>query len=183
MEMFNPGQNFNTLNRVEISSTLNSKLPFKKAIQLHAGISTRYTEFKFQLGLGNPRWNCNQGWKFKNFHIIDILSNPEWKFYTTHAWIFCLYLKKIKITTSQARFKWTMVNLSIFCYELLQRIWQFILKIPLYWILINNGCKDLKLWYTTLTCWSITNFNFLLTAGFFVLICFAMFSVMSSYFH
>ena len=144
MEIFNPGQNFNTLNRVEISSTLNSKLPFKKAIQLHAGISTRYTEFKFQLGLGNPRWSCNQGWKFKNFHIIDILSNPEWKFYTTHAWIFCLYLKKIKITTSQARFKWTMVNLSIFCYELLQRIWQFILKIPLYWILINNGCKDLK---------------------------------------
>ena len=54
-----------------------------------------------------------------------------------------------------------------------RRIWQFICKILIleYWLTMaariwsNNG--DISL-----TCWSITNFNFLLTATIFVLICF-----------
>ena len=49
MEIFNP------LNRVEISSQLNSKLLFKMTLQLHVKISTRYTELKFKLGLAKPR--------------------------------------------------------------------------------------------------------------------------------
>ena len=58
-----------------------------------------------------------------------------------------------------------MINLSILCYEMFRRIWQFICKILIleYWLTMAD---------ITLTCWSITNFNFLLTAAIFVLICF-----------
>ena len=94
MEIFKPGWNFISLNRVEISSWLNSKLLFKMTLELHVEISTRYTELKFQLGLANSRWNFNPGWKFQIFHIMDIFSNPGWKFDTTHAWIPCLFFKK-----------------------------------------------------------------------------------------
>ena len=98
MEIFKPGWNFNSLNRVEISSWLNSKLFFKMTLQLHEKISTRSTELKFQLYLAKPRWNFNPGWKFQIFHIIDIFSNPGWKFDTTHAWTPCLFfLKKFSI--------------------------------------------------------------------------------------
>ena len=55
MEIFNPGWNFNSLNRVEISSWLNSKLLFKMTLQLHVKISTRYTDLKFELGLAKLR--------------------------------------------------------------------------------------------------------------------------------
>ena len=95
MKIFNPGWNFNSLNWVEISSRLNSKLPFKVALQLHVKISTQYTELKFQLGLANPRWNFNPGWKFQNFHIIDIFFSPGWKFETTHS-EFLVYILKNK---------------------------------------------------------------------------------------
>ena len=76
MEIFSPGWNFNSLNRLEISSRLKSKLLFKMALQLHVKISTRYTELKFQLSLANPRWNFNPGWKFQIFHIIGIFFQP-----------------------------------------------------------------------------------------------------------
>ena len=94
IEIFNPGWNFDSLNRVEVSSPLNRKLLFKITLQLHVKISVWYTELKFQLGLAKPRWYFNPGWKFQIFHIIDIFQNPEWKFDTTHTWIPCLYLKK-----------------------------------------------------------------------------------------
>ena len=55
MEIFNRGGNFNSLNRVEILSRLNSKFLFKMTLQLHVKISTLYTEMKFQLGFANPR--------------------------------------------------------------------------------------------------------------------------------
>ena len=105
MEVFNPGWSFNSLNQVEISSRLNSKLLFKMTLQLLVKISARYTKLKFQLGLANPRWNFNPGWKFQNFHIIDIFSNPGWKFDTTHTWIPCLYLKKNKDDDFPGMFK------------------------------------------------------------------------------
>ena len=90
MEIFNPGWNFNSVYRVEISSRLSSKLLFKMTLRLCVKFSARYTELKFQLGLANPRWNSNPGWKFQIFHIIDFFSNPGWKFGTTHARIPCL---------------------------------------------------------------------------------------------
>ena len=55
IKIFSPGRNSNSLNRVEISSQLNSKPLFKMTLQLHLKISTRYTELKFQLSLANPR--------------------------------------------------------------------------------------------------------------------------------
>ena len=91
MAIFNPGWNFNSLSWVEISSRLNSKLLFKIMLQLHVKISTWYTKLKFQLGLANPKWNFNPGWKFQIFHKIDIFSNPGWKFYAMHRRIPCLF--------------------------------------------------------------------------------------------
>ena len=106
MEIFNSDWNFNSLNRVEISSRLNSELLFEMILQLHVKISTRCAELKFQLGLANPRWNFIPGWKFEISPIIDIFSNPGWKFDTKHE--FLVYLKKTKtMATSKARFKWT----------------------------------------------------------------------------
>ena len=93
MEIFNPGQDFNLLNWVEISSRLNSKPLFKMTLQLHVKISAQYTELQFQLGLAKPRWNFNPEWKFQIFHVVDIFFNPGWKFDTSHTWISCLYLK------------------------------------------------------------------------------------------
>ena len=93
MEIFDLGWNLNSLNRVEISCRLNSNILFKMKLQLHVKISTRYTELKFKLGLANPRRNFNLGWKFQIFHIMDIFSNPGWKFDTTYAWIPCSFLK------------------------------------------------------------------------------------------
>ena len=90
-KIFNPDWNFNSLNRVEISSRLNSKHLFKMTLQLHVKISTLYAELKFQLGLAKSRW------KFQIFRIIDIFSNQNSLF----------IFKKMKIATSQARFKWT----------------------------------------------------------------------------
>ena len=94
MEIFNPGWNFNSLNQVEISSRLNSKLLFKMTLQLHVKILTQYTELKCQLGLAKPGWNFNPGWKFQIFHIIDIFSSPGWKIDIKHARIPCLSFKK-----------------------------------------------------------------------------------------
>ena len=99
MEIFNPGWNFNSLNHVESSSRLNSKLLFKMTLQLHVKISARF--LRFQLGLGNPRRNFNLGWKFQVFHII----------YTRK---FLVYFFKINMATLQAHFKWTndkLINL------------------------------------------------------------------------
>ena len=114
METFNPGWNFNLVYRVKISSRLNKKHLFKMTLQLHVKISIRYTELIFHLGLANPRWNFNSGWKSQIFQIIDIFSNPGWKFDTTHARFPCLFSKKIKMEISQAGFKWTndkLINL------------------------------------------------------------------------
>ena len=94
MEILKPGWNFNSVCRVKVSSRRNSKLVCKMALPLHVKSSTRYTELKFQLALTNPRWNFNLGWKVQIFHIIDIFSNPGWKFGTTHTWIPCLFSKK-----------------------------------------------------------------------------------------
>ena len=94
MEIFNSDLNFNLVYRVEISSRLNSKLLCKMTMQLHIKVSSGHTELKFQLGLANPRWNFNLGWKVQIFHIIDIFSYPGWKFGTTHARIPCLFSKK-----------------------------------------------------------------------------------------
>ena len=58
---FSTRADFNSLNRVEISSRLNSKLLFKMTLQLHVKISTQHTELKFQLGLAKARRNFNQG--------------------------------------------------------------------------------------------------------------------------
>ena len=108
----NPGWNFSSVYRIEISSRLNSKLLFKTTLQLHVKISTRYTELKFQLGLANPRLNFSLGWKFKIFHVIDIFFNLGWKFDTTHAWISLLIFKKNKSGnfTSTFQMDW---NLSV----------------------------------------------------------------------
>ena len=61
MGILNPGLNFNSTNRVQISSRLNRKLLFKVTLQLHLKISTRYDKLNFQLGLANLRWNWNPG--------------------------------------------------------------------------------------------------------------------------
>ena len=90
---FQPGLKFQLVKRVEMSSRLNSKLLFKMTLQLHVKISTRYIELKFQLGLAKPRWKFNTEWKFQIFHIIDIFSDPGWKFDTTHVQIPCLFFK------------------------------------------------------------------------------------------
>ena len=87
METFNPGWNFNLLNRAEISSRLDSKHLLKVTLQLHVKVSALYIELKFELGLANPRLNFNPGWKFQISHTIDIFSNLGWKFDTTHTWI------------------------------------------------------------------------------------------------
>ena len=132
MEIFNPGWNFNSLNRVEISSRLNSKLLY---IATTCKISTRYTELKFRLGLAKLRWNFSPGWKFQIFYIIDNFFNPVWKFDTTHKWIPCLYLKKLRRRLPKHVSNGLMKNLSILCYEMFRRIWQFIRKILIleYW--------------------------------------------------
>ena len=128
MEIFNPVWNFNSVYRVKISSRLNSKHLFQVTLQLYVKISThRYNELKFQIGLANPRWNFNPGWKFKISHIMDIFPNPGRKFDTTYAWIPCLFFKKIKMATSQARFKWIddkLVNL-IKCLREFKRSMEF----------------------------------------------------------
>ena len=135
MEISNPGWNFDSLNRVEISSQLNSKLLFQMTLQLHVKISTRYTELKFQLGLAKPRWNFNPRWKFQIFHIIIIFFNPGLKFDTTHTWIPCLYLKKYRRRPPKHVSNGLMINLSILCHEMFKIIWQFICKILIleYW--------------------------------------------------
>ena len=70
MDIFNPGWNFNSLNRVEISPRLNIKLLLKMTLQLHVKISTRYTELKFQLGI--PSWNFNPGWKSPYNQLLSL---------------------------------------------------------------------------------------------------------------
>ena len=61
MGILNPELNFNSTNRVQISSRLNRKLLFKVTLQLHLKISTRYDKLNLQLGLANLRWNWNPG--------------------------------------------------------------------------------------------------------------------------
>ena len=60
--------------------------------KLHVKNSIRYTELKFQLGLANPRWNFNTGWKFQIFHIIDIFPTRD-KNLILHTPEFLVYLK------------------------------------------------------------------------------------------
>ena len=104
MEISIPVWNFSLVYQVKISSRLKSKLHFKMTLQLHVKISILYTELKFQFVLTNRRWNVNQTWKFQVFHIIDIFSNPGWKFDTENARIsffFFFFLKnKYGILTS-----------------------------------------------------------------------------------
>ena len=92
MEIFIPVWNFSLVYQVKISSRLNSKLHFKMTLQLHVKISILYTDLKFQFVLTNRRWNVNQTWKFQVFHIIDIFSNPGWKFDTENARISFFFL-------------------------------------------------------------------------------------------
>ena len=61
----NRALNFNLLNRIEISSRLNSKLLFKMTFKLHVKIPARYAELKFQLSLAKPRWNSTRNENFK----------------------------------------------------------------------------------------------------------------------
>ena len=141
MEIFNPGWNLNSLNRVEILSRLNSKLLFKLALQLHVKISIQCTELKFELGFANPRWIFNLGRKFQISHIIEIFSNPGWKFATTHAWIPCLFLKKVgDFTRTFQMDRWQTYQ----SYKIFARIGQLVHSHS--WILmVFHGCKDLKL--------------------------------------
>ena len=116
MKIFNLGWKFRLVFRV------NSKLLFKcfkMTLQLHVKVSTWYAELKFQLRLAKSRWNFNPGWKFQISHIIYIFSNPQWKYDTTRAQIPCLFLKKVKMATSQVHFKWTD-DKSIFLIKCLQ---------------------------------------------------------------
>ena len=101
MVISNPDWNFNSVFRIEISSRLNSKLLCKMTLQLHVK-----TELKFQLGSANPRWNFNPGWKVLLFHIIDIFPTRDENL-VLRTREFLGYFQKIKMATSQARFKWT----------------------------------------------------------------------------
>ena len=133
MEIFNPGWNFNSLNQVEISSRLNSKLLFKMTLQLHVKISTRYTELKFQLGLANPRWNFKPGWKFQNFHLIDFFPTQDENL-ILHTREFLVYFLRNKDGnfTSTFQMDWWQTYWS---YKMFTRMRQFISKILIleYW--------------------------------------------------
>ena len=107
MEIFSASWNFNLVYRIEISSQLNSKLFVKMTLQLHVKTSARYTELKFQLGLANPRWNFNLGWRFQIFHIIDIFQPGMkiWYYLPTREFLVCF--QKNKMLNLQAGVKWT----------------------------------------------------------------------------
>ena len=108
MEIFNPGWNFNSLNRVEISSMLNSKLLFKMTLQLHVKISTRYIELKFQLNLKfQTKMKFQPGMKISYFPYNQHFFQPGMKIWYYANVNSLVIFKKIKTTTSQARFKWT----------------------------------------------------------------------------
>ena len=93
---------------------------------------------------------------------------PGWKFETTHTWIPCLYLQKQRRRLPKHVSNGLMINLSILCYEMFRRIWQFICKILILMVAsIWSSNSDV-----TLTCWRIIHFNFLLTAAIFASICF-----------
>ena len=144
---------------------------------------------KFQLGLANPRWNFNPGWKFKVFHIIDIFCNPGWKFDTTHTWIPCLFLKNKdgNFTRTFEMDRWQTYQ----SYKMFSRIGQFICKILIleYWLfsmvaMIWSNNSDI-----TLTCWRIKIilsfccshlcFDLFLTGLWFSLLTFIKFSIES----
>ena len=133
MEIFNPGWNFNSLNQVEISSRLNSKLLFKMTLQLHVKISTGYTELKFQLSLANPRWNFKPGWKFQNFHLIDFFPTRDENL-ILHTREFLVYFLRNKDGnfTSTFQMDWWQTYWS---YKMFTRMRQFISKILIleYW--------------------------------------------------
>ena len=147
---------FHPLHQVEISSRLNSKLLFKTTLQLQVKISTRYTELKFQLGLANPRWNFNPGWKSD----------------TTHAWT-PYFFKKIKMATTQARFKWTddkSINL-IKCLQELDSSYvksSFLNIDSFRWLQGFEVIIVIQNWFIE----ELQNFNFLLTEAIFVVTCF-----------
>ena len=98
MEIFNPVWNFSSVYQADISSWLNSKLLLEMALQLSVKISARYTEFKSQLGLANPRWNFNPGWKHHIFHIPIF---PTWD---KNSWF---TFRKNKDDASNAYFRCT----------------------------------------------------------------------------
>ena len=102
----NRALNFNLLNRIEISSRLNSKLLFKMTFKLHVKIPTRYAELKFQLSLAKPRWNSTRN-EISNSPYNWYFFQPGMKiWYYTHVNSLFIF-KKIKTTTSKARFKRT----------------------------------------------------------------------------
>ena len=76
------------------------KKVYKNTFWLTPKKTLAHTELKFRVGLANPRWIFNLGWKFQIFHTIDIFSKPDWKFDTTHARTPCLFLQKYKDFTS-----------------------------------------------------------------------------------
>ena len=127
MEIFNPGWNFNSLNQVEISSRLNSKLLFKMTLQLHVKISTRYTKLKFQLGLANPKWNFNTGWKFQIFHITNFFpTRDENLILRTREFLVYFLRNKDGNFTSTFQMDWWQTYWS---YKMFTRMRQFISKI------------------------------------------------------
>ena len=144
MEIFNPGWNLNSLNRVEISSRLNSNILFKMKLQLHVKISTRYTELKFKLGLANPRWNFNLGWKFQIFHIMDNFFQPRMKIWYYVRVNSVFISKKIKIVTSQGRFKWTDDKPIDLTKCLQQELDSSLKNYHSLILIVFNGYKDLK---------------------------------------
>ena len=127
MEIFNPGWNFNSLNQVEISSRLNSKLLFKMTLQWHVKISTRYTKLKFQLGLANPKWNFNPGWKFQIFHITNFFpTRDENLILRTREFLVYFLRNKDGNFTSTFQMDWWQTYWS---YKMFTRMRQFISKI------------------------------------------------------
>ena len=113
VEIFNLVWNFNLVFRVEIWCRLNRELLFKMTLQLHLKILNWYTELKFQLSLVNPRWNLNPLWKFQIFLIVNIFTDPGWKFNTTHARITCLLFFKKRWRLHKHVSKGPITNLSI----------------------------------------------------------------------
>ena len=104
MEIFNRGGNFNSLNRVEILSRLNSKFLFKMTLQLHVKLSTRYTWLKFQLGSAK-QMKFQRGMKILNFPYNRHSFQPGLKIWYYARKNALFIFKKIKMTTcSQARF-------------------------------------------------------------------------------
>ena len=103
MKILNPGWNFNSVHGVEFSSQLNSKLISKVTLQLHV---KRYIEMKFRTGMKISNLPHNR-------HFSQLVIKI---WYYGRANSLLIFFKKIKIATSQGRFKWTDGKLNFIKY-------------------------------------------------------------------